>query len=70
MASEIKIKEYDTPNDYQKDAGRMTAQGWHVTDTSEREQRRGCVSMILFGWNLGLIFPPKPHIVVTYSRSK
>ncbi len=70
MAAEIKVKEYNDTAQYQSDAKKMAEQGWHVTDTSEREQRRGCISMLLFGWNLGLVFPPKPHIVVTYSRNK
>lgn len=70
MAAEIKIKEYNTPAQYQGDARNLAGQGWMVKDTSEREQRRGCISMLLFGWNLGLFFPPKPHIVVTYTRDK
>jgi hypothetical protein len=70
MASEIKVKEYKNSGEYQTDAKRMLSQGWRVTDTSERIQRRGCLTMLLIGWNIGLIFPPKPHIVVTYTRDK
>ncbi len=70
MKAEVKIKEYKTPGEYEGDAKRMTSQGWRVTDTSQREQRRGCLTMLLFGWNIGLLFPPKPHIVVTYTRDK
>lgn len=70
MASEIKVKEYKNPGQYNGDAKKMAAHGWQVSSTSEREQRRGCLSMALFGWNIGLFFPPKPHIVVTYTRAK
>lgn len=70
MKSEIKVKEYKNTSEYQGDAKHMASQGWRVTDTSERIQRRSCISMLLFGWNIGLFFPPKPHIVVTYTREK
>ena len=66
MPIETKVKEYKDRAEFDKDAGKMSKDGWRVVSTTERTQRSGCVRILL----LGFLFPPKPHLVVTYQREK
>lgn len=63
---ETMIREYGSRDEFNDDARKLAKQGWRVTSQSERTQRSGCMRLLL----IGLIFPPKPHVVVSYEREK
>lgn len=66
---ETQVKTYKSADDYSSDARSMAKDGWTVTNTMERRPRAGCMRVILLWW-LTLLRPPKPEVVVTYSRSE
>lgn len=61
------VREYPSPESFNRDAARMAGDGWQVVSTIERRQRAGCMRLLLLWW-LVLLRPPKPTIVVTYQR--
>ena len=61
---QTKVKEYKNTADFNKDAAKMAKDGWRVASSAERTQRTGCIRFLL----LGFLFPPHPHVVVSYER--
>lgn len=66
---ETMVRVYKSNSDYQHDAKRLAKDGWSVQTTTERKPRAGCARIILLWW-LTLLRPPKPELVVTYSRPR
>lgn len=64
---ETMVRVYKKPDEYQRDAQRLAAQGWIVANTMERRPRAGCARILTLGL-FTLVFPPKPELVITYSR--
>lgn len=69
VAFETRVKNYSSPGAFNRDAGKMARDGWSVVSTTERQPRAGCLRIVTLGL-FTLIFPPKPEIVVTYSRPR
>ncbi len=67
MASSTMVKEYEDRRGFDKDARKLSGQGWQVVSVTERTQRPGCLRILLTG-GLGALRGVKPHIVVAYSR--
>lgn len=63
----LQVKTYTKPQQYQRDAGRMSKKGWTVVSTQEHAPRTGVGRWLLIG-PLALIFRPKHKIVVTYQH--
>lgn len=68
LNTETTVKEYKNIKAYQKDAPNMTAQGWHVQDTTSHQPRQGVGRVVALGFVGAALFKPKPKIIVTYSR--
>ncbi len=62
------VKEYEDTREFNRDAQKLSGQGWQVVSQTERTQRPGCLRILLTG-GLAVVRPPKPHIVVTYTRT-
>ena len=65
---ETMVREYKNPRDFQDEAARLAAGGWQVIGQTEHRPRQGWIRVIMMGFILARIFPPKPRIVVTYER--
>ncbi len=66
---ETLILEYKSVEDFQKDAAKLSADGWSVQSQTEKTNRPGimrCCILSIFA----LVFPPKASIIVTYTRPK
>lgn len=63
MPKAIVVKRYKTEREYQRDAQGMARKGYKVINVVSEQQRSGCLRILL----IGIIFPPKPQFVVTYS---
>lgn len=70
IQQETTVKVYRSSKDYQTDAQHMAQQGWTVSNVTENRPRSGCIRVFLLLGIFALVFPPKPEIVVTYSRAK
>lgn len=68
MRQETIIRIYRKPDEYQRDAQRLSRDGWSVSNVTERRPRSGCLRVFLLLGFLALVFPPKPELVVTYTR--
>lgn len=68
MAGNVVVREYRDRKAFEKDAQRLSRDGWTVQSSTERTQRSGCRRIVLLG-PLALIFHPNAHIVVTYQRA-
>ena len=64
----VEVKRYKTDQAYRKDAGKMAAQGWRVTNVISEQPRAGCMRIILTGGLGAIVWKPKPQLVVTYER--
>ncbi|MGB3328917.1 MAG: hypothetical protein WBA46_08180 [Thermomicrobiales bacterium] len=62
------VRVYTNSRDYAEDIVRFADEGWSVESVTERHPRRGCGRILLMGVIFAWIFPPKPELVVTYSR--
>jgi hypothetical protein len=60
---QIVIKRYKNEREYQSDAQKMARKGYRVTNVVSENQRSGCMRILL----IGLFFPPRPQLIVTYS---
>jgi hypothetical protein len=69
QAEETMIRVYKSNSAYQHDARKLAGQGWRVVSVTERRPRAGIARIVLLMF-LVLIFPPKPQLVVTYSRPR
>lgn len=67
--TEALVREYKSADAYANDAKKLARDGWTVQAQTEATQRSGCLRIIMLGGIGALVFKPKPHIVVTYSRS-
>jgi hypothetical protein len=67
MATEVLVRVYKNQSEYQRDAQRLSVEGWRVVSVTEQEQRSGCIRIVLL-WFLALLWKPKPRILVTYNR--
>lgn len=63
---EVVVKTYTSEREYQNDVGKMVRSGYQIISTSQLQPRSGCLRLLL----IGLIFPPKPKIVVTYKLTE
>jgi len=61
------VREYDDRKAFEKDANKLARDGWSVVTQSERTQRSGCARLLMLGIFTPL-FPPKPVLVVSYTR--
>jgi hypothetical protein len=68
MSANVTIREYRDRAEFDREAKKLARDGWEVQTMTERSQRSGCVRILLTG-GLALVFPPKPHLVVTYRRA-
>ncbi len=59
---------YKNPKAYEKDAPKLAKKGWKVESVTERKPRAGIGRLLSLGF-VTMIFPPKPELVVTYSKS-
>lgn len=66
---ESMVRVYTSAEDYGKDAKKLANQGWSVSNVTHRQPRAGC-GRIIFLWWLTLLRPPKPELIVTYTRAK
>lgn len=66
--TETMVREYKGVKNFRDDAAKLSADGWIVANQSEFRPRRGCLRIIMLGFIFAFLFPPKPIIVVTYSR--
>jgi len=64
----VEVKRYKTDQAYRKDAERLAAQGWRVTNVVSEQPRAGCLRIILTGGLGAIVWKPKPQLVVTYER--
>ena len=64
----VEVKRYKTDQAYRKDAERLAAQGWRVTNVISEQPRAGCMRIILTGGLGAIVWKPKPQLVVTYER--
>lgn len=67
--TESMVRVYTKPSDYSKDAAKLASDGWIAGNVTERQPRRGCGRILLMGVVFAFIFPPKPELVVTYTRT-
>ena len=61
----ILVRRYKTDPEYQKDANKLARDGYTVTSTTSEQPRSGCLRIL----TLGILFKPKPVLVVTYSQA-
>lgn len=66
---ESMVRVYTKPEDYSRDAAKLAKDGWVAAQVTERQPRRGCGRILLMGVIFAFIFPPKPELVVTYTRT-
>lgn len=67
VSFETRVRIYKSSGSFQREASKLAQQGWSVTATTSRQPRAGCLRILTLGiWTV--VFPPKPEIVVTYSR--
>ena len=64
---ETNVKVYKDTDDYQKDAPKMMKNGWQIASSVERRPRAGIGRIATLGL-FTLVRPPKPELVVTYTR--
>ncbi len=64
---ETMVRTYRGTDRFQKDAKRLAKDGWSVSNTVSQRPRAGCGRILSLGL-FTLIFPPKPELVVTYTR--
>jgi hypothetical protein len=62
----IVVKRYKSDREYQRDAARMTRDGYVVQGITSEQPRSGCGRWLTIGV-FALIFKPKPELVVTYA---
>lgn len=66
--AETMVREYKGVKAFQQDVARLAPEGWTVLQQNEFRPRQGCMRILLMGFIFAFLFPPKPLIVVTYSR--
>lgn len=64
------VKRYKDQKEYQKDAGKMTAQGYDIQSVVSEQPRSGCGRFVALGGIGALVFKPKPELVVTYKLNQ
>lgn len=60
----VQVKRYESDAEYQKDANKMLKQGFEVLSVTSEQPRSRCMRIL----TLGILFKPKPQLVVTYQR--
>ena len=60
----ILVRRYKTDPEYQKDANKLARQGYVVVNATSEQPRSGCMRIL----TLGILFKPKPQLVVTYQH--
>lgn len=60
----ILVRRYKSDSEYQKDANKLARQGYVVTNATSEQPRSGCLRIL----TLGILFKPKPQLVVTYQH--
>ncbi len=69
LLNDLIVRDYDSHEAYAREAPYMTQNGYTIVSVVETKQRSGCGRFFALGL-LALVFPPKPHILVTYQRSQ
>ena len=64
---EVMVRRYKSDGEYQREAARLAASGWHVANVVQDQRRSGCMRWLTIGL-FALIWKPKPVFVVTYQR--
>ena len=64
-SNSILVRRYQTDAEYQKDANKLAKDGYTVTSTTSEQPRSGCLRIL----TLGILFKPKPVLIVTYSKA-
>jgi hypothetical protein len=67
IAVKSAVREYKSRGDFDRDAINAAAHGWRVVSVTEREQRAGCIRIVLL-WFLALLWRPKPRLLVAYAH--
>jgi len=62
----ILVRRYKTDPEYQKDANKLAKQGYVVVNATSEQPRSGCLRIL----TLGILFKPKPQLVVTYQHQQ
>lgn len=62
------IREYKSQGEMERAIRQMNAQGWQAVSTAVKEQRSGCLRVVMLGGIGALIWRPRPHFLVTFSR--
>ena len=61
----IIVRRYKTDAEFQKEANKLAKEGYSVTSTTSEQPRSGCLRIL----TLGILFKPKPVLVVTYNQA-
>lgn len=64
---ESMVRVYKNPKAYQKDASKLAKDQWQSDSVTERKPRAGIGRILSLGF-FTLLFPPKPELVVTYTK--
>lgn len=62
------VQEYAGADAMQRGIMEMTRQGWRVQSQSSFQPRAGCMRVLMLGGIGALVFKPKPHFLVTFTR--
>jgi hypothetical protein len=61
------VREYKSRGEMDRDVARAAERGWRVVSATEATQRSGCLRILTITF-LALLWKPKPHFLVTFSR--
>jgi hypothetical protein len=61
------VREYKSRGEMDRDVARAAERGWRVVSATEMTQRSGCLRGCTLGL-LALVWRPKAHFLVTFSR--
>lgn len=67
MADTI-VREYKSREAFQRDAAKMSADGYAVQTVTDQQQRSGCMRIMTLGL-FALVWKPKAKLLVTYHRA-
>lgn len=63
---QVIVKRYKNERQYQRDAQKMARKGYKVMSAVSEIQRSGCLRILL----IGVLFPPRPQLIVTFSLER
>lgn len=63
------IVEYESQDDFQREATDAAQHGWRIVSVTELSQRSGCMRILTLGF-FALLWKPKAHVLATYERKR